>query len=410
MSLAEKLTKQAASYSGQMLEMQKQFTGTPALGPQNQGQGELDKALLAEKWLTELGLEITRYDAPDSRVECGFRPNLTACLSGGDGPTIWVLSHLDVVPTGPLDLWESDPWQVRVDGDKLYGRGVLDDQAGIVSSYFGLKALIDLGIKPAGKVGLILVSDEETGSEYGLGYLLENHAEIFSADDLIVVPDSGEADGGLIEISEKSILWLKVDVYGTQIHASTPEKGKNALYASARMIRATYEVRDQFPQKDDLFSPPGSTMEPTKKEAGVPNVNTVPGQDTFYVDCRILPGIKVDEVEKAFRVKFQAIAEEEGVRVEVERVQGYQSPPATSADAPVVTALAKAIKAVTGLEARAGGIGGGSVAALFREKGLPAAVWATFQDTAHTPNEFCLMSDLVQDAKIFALLFAAQAD
>jgi succinyl-diaminopimelate desuccinylase len=376
------------------------------LGPENQGQGELKKAELVEKRLTELGLEITRYDAPDPRVECGFRPNLTACLQGGDGPVIWVLSHLDVVPTGPLDLWESDPWQVRVDGDKLYGRGVLDDQAGIVSSYFGLKTLIDLGVKPAGKVGLVMVSDEETGSEYGLGHLLENHPEIFSPNDLIVVPDFGDAKGSLIEISEKSILWLKVDVYGSQIHASTPEKGKNALYASARMIRATYEVRDMFPQKDPLFTPPGSTMEPTKKEAGVPNVNTVPGQDTFYIDCRILPEIKIDDVEKAFTDKFNAIAAEEGVRVQVKRVQGYQSPPKTDANAPVVLALAKAIKAVTGLEAKAGGIGGGSVAALFREKGLPAAVWATFQETAHTPNEFCLMSNLVQDAKIFALLFA----
>jgi succinyl-diaminopimelate desuccinylase len=70
-----------------------------------------------------------------------------------------------------------------------------------------------------------------------------------------------------------------------------------------------------------------------------------------------------------------------------------------------VTELARAIKAVTGNQGKPMGIGGGTVAAFFREMGLPAAVWSTCPDTAHQPNEFCRIQDIMTDAKIFACLY-----
>jgi len=85
-------------------------------------------------------------------------------------------------------------------------------------------------------VGLALVADEETGSQYGLRYILENHKEIFKKEDLIIVPDGGNEEGTMIEVAEKSMLWLKFTIYGSQCHASTPDKGRNSLYAAARLI------------------------------------------------------------------------------------------------------------------------------------------------------------------------------
>ena len=73
----------------------------------------------------------------------------------------------------------------------------------------------------------------------------------------------------------------------------------------------------------------------------------------------------------------------------------------------MVKALTRAINEVTGLEAKPMGVGGGTVAVFFRRAGLPAAVWATTQDTAHQPNEYCLISDIITDAKVFARMFMA---
>ncbi len=78
-----------------------------------------------------------------------------------------------------------------------------------------------------------------------------------------------------------------------------------------------------------------------------------------------------------------------------------QAAPATSVDAPVVKALKSAIGEVYNIEAKAMGIGGGTVAAIFRRAGLDVAVWSTIDDTAHQPNEYCVIANLLNDAKVF---------
>ena len=71
----------------------------------------------------------------------------------------------------------------------------------------------------------------------------------------------------------------------------------------------------------------------------------------------------------------------------------------------MVEALKKAVEKVKGLDAKPMGIGGGTVAAFFRKAGLPAAVWSTEPDTPHQPNEYCLISNIITDAKVFAFIF-----
>jgi succinyl-diaminopimelate desuccinylase len=64
-------------------------------------------------------------------------------------PTVWVLAHADIVPPGNLSLWESDPYKIKVDGDRIIGRGVEDNQHGFVSAYLALKAIRDSGEHPS---------------------------------------------------------------------------------------------------------------------------------------------------------------------------------------------------------------------------------------------------------------------
>lgn len=313
-----------------------------------------------------------------------------------------MLSHLDIVPPGDLSLWNGNPYQIRVEGDRIIGRGVEDNHHGIVSSYFAVKGILDSGRKFPGRVGLAFVADEETGSEHGLEYLLREKRHFFQADDFIIVPDAGNEEGTMIEIAEKSMLWLKFTVTGAQCHASTPEKGKNSLYGVAHLILELEKCKTLFGVKDPLFKPQGSTFEPTKIEANVPNINTVPGKDVFYMDCRILPDYRVDEVIEEAKAICQRMAGQLDLTMEVEAVHRQDCAPPTPADAPVVTRLARAIKMITGKTATPMGIGGGTVAAFFRKAGLPAAVWSTVSPTAHQPNEYCSIESILTDAKIMA--------
>ncbi len=290
-------------------------------------------------------------------------------------------------------------------GDFLYGRGVEDNHHGIVSSFFAVKALQEEGIPPYYSVGLIFVSDEETGSQKGLKHVLKKKRNLFKAEDLIIVPDAGNPEGTLIEVAEKSLLWLKFTLTGKQCHGSRPDLGINTLRGTAHLIMSLEKLPRFFNKKDLRFDVPTSTFEPTQKEANVPNINTIPGQDIFYLDCRVLPEYPLKKVVEKIKETASEVEKKTGVRISIEVVNAVQAPPATEVHAPVVKALQAAIGKVYHKQALARGIGGATVAAFFRAAGLPAAVWSASSESAHQPNEFCRLSHLIKDAQVFAYIF-----
>ena len=401
-----RLQQLIASYRQDMITLQRELVRRVAVGPDNHGPGEAEKADFLTAMLENLGLTVTDYPAPDDRVAGGRRPNLVALLPGQRPEKVWVLSHLDVVPVGELNLWNTDPFILHVDGDLLYGRGVEDDHHGIVASFFAVRAFIEAGITPTRTIALALVADEETGSQKGLAYLLAHHRELFSPRDMIIVPDAGNAEGTLIEIAEKSMLWLRLEIQGKQCHASKPGLGINTLTATAHFIVALEALAREFSAVDPFFDPPHSTFEPTKKEANVQNINTIPGLGVFYLDCRVLPEYDLGLVIAKVKEIAGEIERRFGVTILVTSVQEAQSPPATPADAPVVQALTRAVQDVYQRRAEPRGIGGGTVAAFFRRLGLPAAVWMTDEFTAHQPNEYVNINHLIGDCQVFAHVFS----
>ena len=406
MSNISKIFERIDGCKKEVIQLQENLTSRVALGPENGGSGEHEKTDFIKSLLEETGPDmLEEYRVPDASARDGYRPNLIAKWGRGMDTTIWALSHSDIVPPGDLSLWAGDPYRIKVEGDRITGRGVEDNQHGFISSYLAIKTILEHGENLVNQVALAIVADEETGSEYGLNYLLRHHNELFKKQDLIIVPDGGNEAGTMIEVAEKSMAWLKFTVLGQQCHASTPQKGKNTLFGAARLILALKELEKRFDFSDNLFSPPQSTFAPTKIEANVPNINTIPGRDVFYLDCRLIPHYEVDELLTACKKTCESIGLELGLQIQVEPAYRQDAAEPTPPDAPVVKALAGAIKRVTGKNAKPMGIGGGTVAAFFRKAGFAAAVWSTVSHTAHQPNEYCLISNILTDAKVFACLY-----
>lgn len=134
----------------------------------------------------------------------------------------------------------------------------------------------------------------------------------------------------------------------------------------------------------------------------MPNINTIPGDDVFYLDCRIIPEYSIEDVLARVKDICDGIEKKFNVMIEISTEQKEQAAPATPVDAPVVMALKKAVKDVYNTDAKAMGIGGGTVAAIFRRAGFNVAVWSTIDDLAHQPNEYCVIENLVNDTKVFA--------
>ena len=254
----------------QMVELQTLLTSYPALAPENGGDGEYEKCNALEKWLLQNGLtNIQRFEAPDSRVSTGVRPSIVVTIPGkSDDYSVWIMAHLDVVPPGEKSLWNSDPWKVVEKDGKLFGRGVEDNQQGLVSSVFASLALVKLGIQPEHTVKLLFMADEEVGSKYGIIWLLKN-TDLFKKEDIIIIPDGGDEKGETIEVAEKNIMWLKVRVSGKQSHGSRPDQGNNACLAANYLSLKLHDLELVFNKKDSLFEPDYSTFQPTMRYANV---------------------------------------------------------------------------------------------------------------------------------------------
>ncbi len=362
--------------------LQKLLTSHKALAPENGGDGELEKCAALEEFLRAHGItNLERFDAPDSRALHGRRPNLIATIPGKNQPvaagsfglennsgastdssassdnsgSIWVIAHMDVVPVGNLADWKTDP-----------------------------------------------------GSKYGMIWLLKNHPELFNKNDFFVIPDGGDPLGQTIEVAEKNVLWVQFTVSGKQCHGSRPDEGLNACLAANRLSVALYEgLHKKFDARDDLFEPATCTFEPTKRDANVAGVNIIPGSDVFCFDCRVLPRYKNEEILEEIKKIVAKEEEVSGVKVSIELLQNAQSK-ATDKNAPVVKALASAIKEAHGIEAKTIGIGGGTVAAELRNLGYDCVVWSSLDETAHMPNEYCVISNITRDAKTLALMFGIE--
>jgi succinyl-diaminopimelate desuccinylase len=406
-NIFEKISHRIETYQDDMIELQKALTAVPAVGPVNGGDGEMLKAQMLKKRLEELGFTNFRhYDAPDDSVSTGLRPNFLTSIEGQNkSRTIWIITHLDIVPPGELNLWSADPYTAYVKNRHIYGRGTEDNQQDMVASIFAVKAFIDEGIIPSSSIGLFFVADEETSGSKGLYHVLDLPEKIFSKNDLIVVPDSGNPEGSLIEIAEKGILWLGFKTTGKQCHGSKPQLGNNAFSAASYLVTKLTKLRKIFDTVDPLFEPPTSTFEPTKKEANVSNINTIPGKDVFYMDCRVLPQYNLQDVLTEIKKITKRVEKKFSVTIEISREQYVQPTLPTPVDAPVVLALQDAIAKVYRLQAFAGGVGAGTVAAYLRKYDYPVAVWSKTNVNAHQPDENCPIDNMLGNAKVFAHLF-----
>ena len=405
-----KILESVEGLRSSMVDTLTQLCRIPAISPHNGGTGEEAKiqklkSIIEAMNLKGASLRIERVDDPKSPTQ--NRPSLFLEYPGKVSQRICILAHVDVVPEGDLSAWTINPFDPVVKGSRLYGRGVSDNGNSLVSSLYALKAIDDAGVTPEYSVLLAFVADEEMGSHFGLEPLMERN--IFRPDDLVVVPDSGNDAGDFIETAEKAMLRFALTVTGKQVHASLPHTGLNACRV-ANML--AYEVDEAlhkaFVEEDANFDPPFSTFEPTRRAANVPAVNIVPGRERFEFDCRVLPSVNLDNVIAVVKKVCAETERKTGAKIALD-VDRTDSAPVTSPDAEVCKLLVKSVHEVLGLEPKTGGIGGGTFAAFFRKKGIPAAVWSQECDgVAHQPDEFTEIEYLVNNAKVFALMMAGE--
>ncbi|MFG1446564.1 MAG: M20 family metallo-hydrolase [Thermoplasmatales archaeon] len=370
-----------------------------SVNPSGGGRGEAERAEFLKKevlkWSKDIKFE--EYVAESDGIK---RPNLLFLFDKGKEKTVWFVAHMDTVSEGDLTLWKYPPFKATIEGDRIYGRGTCDNGQGAISSLFTLKYFIDHPDEMKSNVGVIMVSDEEAGSKYGIDFVLKKRK--FSKNDKFIVPDFGTPDGSSVEVAEKGLAWLKITVVGKQCHASTPDAGKNAHRLARELeMRIDNNLHSTYNASDPEFTVPVSTFEPTKVEPGTSSVNIIPGKESFYFDMRILPKYKLDDVFGTVKKIANQFEKEKSVEVKIEVVNRADPSSNTPEGRQFVQKFIESVKRLRGIEVKSVGIGGGTCGAFFRNKGLDTIVWGTLDETEHMPNEYAKLSNVFGDADVF---------
>ena len=154
------------------------------------------------------------------------------------GRSLILQSHVDVVPTGPADMWTHPPFEPAIEGDWLFGRGGGDMKAGAAANLFCLDAMRRIGLQPAATVTVQSVVEEEST---GNGALM-THLRGYRAD-AVLIPEP--EDEKLVR-ANAGVLWFTLEVRGIPVHVRQMGSGANAIDAAYRVVGALREVEARW--------------------------------------------------------------------------------------------------------------------------------------------------------------------
>jgi acetylornithine deacetylase len=197
------------------------------------------------------------------------------------GRSLILNGHVDVVPTGPVDMWTRPPFDPWIEGDWLYGRGGADMKAGLAANIFALDALRSLGYQPAATVHVQSVTEEECTGNGALSALVRGYRA-----DAAIIPEP--EDEKLVR-ANVGVIWFKVSVRGRPAHVREAGTGTNAIEASLHLIQALRKLEIAWNMRKigkqhfaDLDHPINFNV---GKIRGGDWASSVPAWCTF--DCRI---------------------------------------------------------------------------------------------------------------------------
>ena len=341
--------------------------------------------------MRRLGMEIAYYEKEPGRT------NVVGKIGSGR-KSIGFVSHMDVVPPGELDQWQTPPFTPTIIDNRIYGRGTLDDKGSFACAYSACKAFLAEHAEFDGTIYLIAAADEEMGSELGIIYLVEECGVQF---DVAIIPDGGRMD--LSIYGEKGILWVELESRGIQAHGSTPELGRNAIVPLAEWL-AEIKTIDLGSNFDSAFD--GWTMNIGTIQGGS-STNTVPAVARATIDFRLPAGIDRSQVLAAIEEKASLVRRRSADADLQARVLHATEAHLSDKNSVIIRSFDAAAKRLN-LPMQYKTFGGNTVAKNLFFAGITSVVHYPGDDKlAHVPNEFVKIEELELGSLLYAETLAA---
>lgn len=221
------------------------------------------------------------------------------------GKSLILQGHLDVVPTGPREMWTHSPFDPKIKDGWMYGRGAGDMKSGTVAALFALDAINRAGFEPAGRICFQSVIEEESTGVGALSTLQRGYKA-----DCVLIPEP--TDHALVT-AQVGVIWFKICVRGKPVHVAEASTGSNAILAAYDIIRALTALEAKWNNSaiaDERFSQVEHPLNLNiGKIAGGDWASSVPAW--CDIDCRIgiLPGVDVDNAKQEIEACISAASQ-----------------------------------------------------------------------------------------------------
>jgi len=383
----------------------RELIGTKPVNPP--GNEERVAQLIRPK-LTDVGFDLEEYEAVEDS------PNLVARLPGGDGPTLLMNAHMDVVPVREPDKWPCDPFDPKLVDGKLYGRGACDHKSPIVAMLGAAEALNATNVSLGGDLLFIFDSDEELGGENGMRYVVEN-AEIDADMGIYAVTNSltDEAAAYFPTMEKDNITRAN---FGNQVFMTTIEGQIEHPLAPAETEAAGERLSMLLPELQAYCNEIGTRTEPLvgNLDAQITTIDSDgrPGRASREIRVHIrryyAPTEDPDEVFAEFESHVDGVSADLGLSdaVTVERIKNMPNT-VVSEDHPLVESTLRASQivrdrepAVTGVPAQTG------ITWLVKQFDIPMVQFGYGNvNLHHAEPEWIEPKDVIDMTKAYALSY-----
>jgi succinyl-diaminopimelate desuccinylase len=328
------------------------------------------------------------------RIRCGEVDNLWA-RRGTSAPLLCFAGHTDVVPTGPLEKWGSDPFIPAVRDDRLYGRGAADMKGSLAAFVTAIEAFVAAHPDHGGSIALLVTSDEEGIAVEGTVRVVEALKARNEPIDYCIVGEPTCVDklGDTIKNGRRGSLSGTLIVKGIQGHIAYPHLAKNPVHLAAPAIAEM--TKTEWDKGNEYFPP--TTWQISNINGGTGAANVIPGEVTILFNFRFSTASTVESLQARVHGILDRHDLDYDLRWEL------SGKPYLTPRGDLVEAISGAIKTITGIEPELSTSGGTSDGRFIADICPQVVEMGPRNATIHKINEYVEIKDLEQLPHIYRL-------
>ncbi len=328
------------------------------------------------------------------RIRCGEVDNLWA-RRGTSAPLVCFAGHTDVVPTGPLEQWDSDPFKPEIRDDRLYGRGAADMKGSIAAFITAIEAFVAEHPGHGGSIALLITSDEEGIAIDGTVKVVEALKARNEPIDYCIVgePTCVDALGDTIKNGRRGSLSGTLTVKGIQGHIAYPHLAKNPIHLAAPAIAELAQAK--WDEGNEYFPP--TTWQISNINGGTGATNVIPGEVMMLFNFRFSTASTVESL----KARVHEILDRQNIDYDLR--WELSGKPYLTPKGNLVEAISDAIKTVTGIEPQLSTSGGTSDGRFIADICSQVVEMGPRNATIHKINEYVEVKDLEQLPEIYRL-------